>query len=46
MNELKPSNQTKLFGLNKYIAEFINLYDNDKLTEPTCDLNTANCTCD
>ena len=32
MNELKPSNQTKLFGLNKYIAEFINLYDNDKLS--------------
>ncbi len=31
MNELKPSNQTKLFGLNKYIAEFIKLYDNDKL---------------
>ena len=21
-------------------------YDNDELTEPTCDLNTANCTCD
>ena len=31
MNELKPSNQTKLFGLNRYIAEFINLYDNDRL---------------
>ena len=21
-------------------------YDNDELTEPTCDLNTANCKCD
>ncbi len=31
MNNLKPSNQTKLFGLNKYIAEFIKLYDNDRL---------------
>ena len=31
MNNLKPINQTKLFGLDKYINELIQLYKNSKL---------------
>ncbi len=31
MNNLKPINQTKLFGLDKYINELIQLYQNRKL---------------
>ena len=31
MNNLKPINQTKLFGLDKYISELIQLYKNSKL---------------
>ena len=31
MNELKPLNQTKLFGLNKFILELIRLYEKDSL---------------
>ena len=31
MNNLKPINQTKLFGLDKYISELIQLYKNRKL---------------
>ena len=32
MNEFKPKNQTKLFGLNKYILELIQLYENKILS--------------
>ena len=31
MNDLKPLNQTKLFGLEKFILELIRLYENDLL---------------
>jgi len=31
MNTIKPINQTKLFGLNKYINELIKLYNNNTL---------------
>jgi DNA polymerase III subunit delta' len=31
MNEIKPINQTKLFGLNKFINELIQLYENNNL---------------
>ena len=27
MNELKPINQTKLYGLNKFLEKFIKLYE-------------------
>lgn len=29
MNKLEPINQTKLFGLNKYLLEFIKLFENN-----------------
>ena len=31
MNELNPINQTRLFGLNKYLSELINLYNKEIL---------------
>ena len=31
MNNIKPINQTKLFGLNKYMDELIHLYNENKL---------------
>ena len=30
MNEIKPINQTKLYGLNNYLVKFIELYKNEK----------------
>ena len=31
MNNIEPSNQTRLFGLNRFIDELINLYEKNKL---------------
>ena len=34
MNEKGPINQTKLFGLDKFMYELVRLYNNDVLPHP------------